>query len=116
MNPLKAISLAAALALVPVLADGPARAEQSPIFGTAQVTPLSGAAAAQVTAKGYYADYYGTLAYENAYNAYLYSYYGLYYSSPNSATEQSYYSTASSYAYNAYIYAYYASYYSASGY
>lgn len=106
----------AALALVPALAVGAARAEQSPVFGNAEVAPMTGAAAAQVTAKGYYADYYGSLGVDYAYQSYLNAYYGLYYAASNSASEQSYYSTASTYAYYAYIYTYYAYYYSVYGY
>lgn len=91
----------------------PAQAsERSPVFGRAQVSTMSSAQTRNVTARGYYANYYGSLAVDNAYNSYIYAYYARYYAATNSSTEQSWYYTAHSYAYYAYLYSYYAYLYS----
>jgi hypothetical protein len=105
LNLLLAVGLCALLA-------GPAAAERSPVFGSAEVTVMSPEAANAVTAKGYWADYYGWYAMDAAYTAYVYAYYARYYAASNSGTEQSWYYTAMVNAYNAYIYSYYAYFYS----
>jgi len=76
---------------------------------------MSTEAAQEVTARGAYADYFGGLALDYSYTAYIYNYYARYVASANSATEQSWYLTASNYAYYAYLYSYYAYIYSAYG-
>lgn len=107
---LAAVALAVSLTISP-----PAQAEQSPVFGSATVTAMSHEAAQEVTARGVYADYYGGLALDYAYTAYIYSYYARYVAAPNSATEQNWYMTAMNNAYAAYIHSYYAYLYSAWG-
>ena len=106
-----AVPVALALLAAPV-----AQAEQSPIFGTAAVTPMSSADARAVTARGYYADYFGSIGIDYAYSSYLYGLYARYYSYPNSYSEQYWYSSAQNYASTASSYFYYAYYYSAIGY
>lgn len=107
---------AAPLALALATSVPVAQAEQSPIFGSAQVTTLSNADAQNVTARGYYANLYGSYGIDYAYYSYLYGYYGRYYSAANSSTEQAYYYYASNYASYASQYFYYAYYYSYYGY
>jgi lipocalin len=101
-----------ALLLLPVESIA---AERSPIFGQASVEPMSQAASRDITARGALANHYGSAAVTHAYVAYIYAFYARNYAVSNSATEQSWYMTASNNAYYAYIYAYYASIYSASG-
>lgn len=107
--------LPAFLCLALVTAAPPALAERSPIFGEAAIEVMSSADARGITARGYWADYYGSAAVNQAYSAYIYSFYGRFYAASNSTTEQSWYNTASTNAYYAYIYSYYASYYSSVG-
>lgn len=110
-------TLAAMFLALAVLVAGPSQASSpSPIFGSAEVTTMSHADAAQVTAKGYYADLYGSYAVNDAYYAYLYAFYARYYAGSNSYNEYNWYWTAANYAYSAYIYAYYAGLYSYYGY
>ncbi len=96
------LTLILGLALLPA---GGLQAERSPIFGTATVQAISLEATRDVTARGYWADYYGGLAVTFAYNAYIYSYYARYFAVSNSTNEQSWYGTASLNAYYAYLYA-----------
>ncbi len=109
------LNLLLAMGLWGLLA-APVQAERSPVFGSAEVTVMSPEAANEVTAKGYWADYYGYYAMDAAYTAYVYAYYARYYAAANSSTEQSWYYTAMLNAYNAYIYSYYAYLYSYYGY
>lgn len=92
-----------------------ATAEQSPIFGSARIEAMSDAASRDISARGYWANYYGSAAISNAYNAYIYAFYARNYATANSATEQSWYATAHQAAYNAYAYSYLAYYYSTLG-
>jgi len=77
--------LAVGLLLAMALIFGPgsftptASAAQSPVFGSANVALLTTDAAKKVTAKGYYANYYGSLALTYLYYGYLYQYYAYYY-------------------------------------
>lgn len=113
VNMLKFIT-AAGLSLM-VIPTASLQAERSPVFGSATIQALSIEAARDITARGYWADYYGAAAVTLAYNAYIYSYYGRYFAVSNSANEASWYMTAANNAYYAYIYAYYASIYSSAG-
>lgn len=105
---------AAALALTLVFAPA-AQAEQSPVFGSANIAAMSTEAAQGVTARGAWADYFGGLALDLSYTAYIYNYYARYVAASNSATEQNWYLVASNQAYYAYIYSYYAYLYSSWG-
>lgn len=105
-----------AFCLAVLLSPAPAStAERSPIFGQASVEALSQSAARDITARGALADYYGSAAVTHAYVAYIYAFYARNYAVSNSATEQSWYNTASQNAYYASVYAYYAATYSAAG-
>lgn len=104
--------LAAALLAVMLFVAPAARADQSPVFGSATVSAMSNEAAQEVTAKGYYANYFGSLALDASYTAYIYNYYARYYAASNSANEQNWYLAAMNNGYNAYIYSYYAYVYS----
>ena len=106
------VLIGAALVALAVALGQPVAAEQSPVFGQAELSPMDRSEAAQVTARGYWADYYGSLGMDNAYSAYLYSYYAYSYAWSNSYNEYNWYLTASNYAYSAYLYNYYAYYYS----
>ena len=110
---IRALVLCGALFLA---ALAPAQADRSPLFGNAEVAVMSSEAADQVTAKGYYSDLYGQYAVENAYYAYLYSWYARYYFAANSTTSTNYYYYAHQNAYYAYLYSYYAYVYSYYGY
>lgn len=104
------------LPLLPLLLSGAGRAaERSPVFGGASVETLSVAASRDITARGALANHFGSAAVSHAYTAYIYAFYARNYAVSNSATEQSWYMTASNNAYYAYIYAYNAWHYSASG-
>lgn len=105
----------AAICLLLLASTSPAMAETSPVFGRATVDPISNMAARDIMARGYWADFYGSAAVNHSYNAYIFSFYARYYASSNSATEQSWYATASINAYYAYVYSYYAGYYSSLG-
>jgi len=94
------------------LSAAPLQAERSPIFGSASIQALSIEAARDITARGYWADQFGAAAVNLAYTAYVYAYYARYFAVSNSATEASWYMTASNNAYWAYVYAYWASIYS----
>jgi len=98
-----------------VLSAAPIQAERSPIFGSAAIEALSSDAARDITARGFWADHHGALAVNLAYNAYIYAYYARFFAVSNSATEASWYMSASNNAYWAYINAYWASVYSTWG-
>ena len=100
------------LSLLPM---GQPRAERSPVFGAAAVEAISQDAARDITARGFWADYFGSLTVTYAYTAYIYAFYGRNYAVTNSANEQSWYGTAALNAYHAYIYAAWAQYYSSVG-
>lgn len=71
-----------ALSLLPL---GTPRAERSPVFGAAAIEAISPEAARDITARGYWADYYGGLSVTFAYTAYIYSFYARNYAVTNSA-------------------------------
>lgn len=106
------LGLRLAVLLLPATASA---AERSPIFGQASVDTLSQSVARDIMARGALADHFGSAAVTHAYVAYIYAFYARNYAVSNSATEQSWYNTASLNAYYAYIYAYYAAVYSAAG-
>lgn len=82
----------------------PAQSERSPVFGSASVATMSTAAAQAVTAKGFWADYFGTLAVNSAYTAYIFAYYARFIAASDSPTAQNWYLSAMNNSYNAYIY------------
>ena len=106
--------LGVCLAVLPLPVPAGA-SDRSPIFGEAAVETISRSAARDITARGALADHYGSAAITHAYVAYIYAFYARNYAGSNSATEQSWYNTASLNAYYAYIYAHYAAIYSAAG-
>lgn len=91
------------------------QAERSPVFGQATIEALSADASRDITARGFWADYFGNLTISHAYSAYIYAFYARYYGGSNSATEKAWYDAAGQFAYAAYIYSLYASAYSAAG-
>lgn len=108
---MKALPVCCALSLAAPL---PSQAERSPVFGTADVAVMTTEAANDVTAQGYYANYYGYYAYLYGYYGYYYAYLGRYAYGANTSSETNayYYSyiylnAATSYAYYAYLYSYY---------
>jgi cytochrome c biogenesis factor len=101
-------ALAGGLLALSMAVSAPAIAQNSPVFGSAKAERLSVADAKNVKAKGYWANYYGSLGNTAAYNAYIYGYYARWYAAANSTTEQNWYYTAHSYSADAYIYYYYA--------
>ena len=106
--------VAIGLSLVALVAT-PLQAERSPIFGAASIQAMSVDAARDITARGFWADFYGGLAVTFAYNAYIYGYYARYFAVSNSANEQAWYWAATNNAYYAYLYFFYAASNSAAG-
>jgi len=98
-----------------LLSVATARAEQSPVFGAASIEAMSQAAARDITARGYWANYFGNLSITYAYQAYIYSFYARNYATTNSVNEQNWYGSASQNALLAYTYAAWAQYYSSVG-
>ena len=90
-------------------------AERSPVFGGATVEAISREAARDVTARGEFANAWGSLAASYAYNAYVFAFYARHFSVPNSVQEQNWYATAAWYAYHAYLFSVWAWSYSQSG-
>ena len=111
------ISRLSVLAFLFVAADHSShlRAEISPVFGQASMEQITRNSATEITARGYWADHYGASAINLAYNAYIYSYYGRYFSTSNSAQEQNWYGTAATNAYFAYLHSSWAQTYSSLG-
>lgn len=105
------VAFAVALAVPPSLAT----AERSPIFGSATVQAMSDAATRDITARGFWANHFGSAAVSHAYNAYVYAFYARNYAVSDSYTEQAWYSIAMNNAYYAYLYSYYAMIYSQAG-
>lgn len=93
----------------------PAQAERSPIFGSAAIEAMSPEAARDITARGAWANYYGGIAVNYAYTAYVFAYYARYYSVSNSSQEQNWYASSAWYSYYAWVYATWAQSYSAAG-
>ena len=92
-----------------------AYAERSPIFSTSSVEILTDAASSDISARGAYADYFGSAAISMGYTGYIYAFYARNYAVSNSATEQAWYSTATTHFYYAYVFFYYALVYSQAG-
>lgn len=75
----------------------------NPVFASAKVNVLTTDGAKHVTAKGALANYYGSLALNNLYYAYLYQYYAYYYNGSYGYYATQYALNGAAYAYTAYV-------------